>query len=87
MMSDDKCVDRIAVLESQYSQTIMYRKMRERLESEAGKRQSAELEGLKKDIHEIKQYMGSQKSFIGAIIFIVSGMFSVITVFADKIFN
>ncbi len=86
-MQDQNCYERITELEKQFSQNILYRKMREQMETAADERRAAEVEEFKQDLHEIKQYMSSQKSFIGAVIFIVSGMFAVITFFADKIFK
>ena len=86
-MPDDLCHKRLSALETYHAEAAIYRKMREESENQSDLRREILIDEVREDIAEIKQYMGAQKSFVGAVVFVIGGMFAVVSMFADKLFR
>lgn len=84
-MPDECCNKRLSELEKHHAETLVYRRLREESERDAQERSDKVINQVNADLTEIKEFMNQQKSFIGAVVFIVGGMYAVIALFADKI--
>lgn len=80
---DDTCNKRIDNLERLQAECYTQRMLRD----QAIKEEEKQLDKVTTDVAEIKEYMIQQKSFVGAVMLIIGGMFAIITMFADKIFK
>jgi len=86
-MPDPDCDRRLSEFEMHHAETIVYRELREQSEKEDRLRRDKLADEIRSDISEIKEFMVQQKTFIGAVIFIVGGIFSVGAVFYEKLFG